>query len=131
MLSAPDDATLLLEDDVTLPPAFGDALAALLAALPDDKDVVQLCSCCAQDVGPVAGKGSRVLRSGIGTTAFVLRRRAAAVVLRHAPILAHMYIDNFLMMGYLPQIGALQAYVADPPLCAHGNFQSTINPRLR
>jgi hypothetical protein len=70
----------------------------------------------------------RVLRDGVGTHALALRRSAAAEALRAAPRLAHMHIDN-LLLGYLPQVGALSAYVAEPQLCAHGRFDSTINPR--
>lgn len=39
-----------------------------------------------------------------------------------------MYIDN-LVMGILPALGVLNAYIPDPPLCAHGAFMSTINPQ--
>ena len=116
------EAALILEDDALLAPSFSSRLAALLPTLPSDWDVLYLNTCDGIDArnryhswGQRAGPLARHLRQATCTVGYLARYTMAAKVLRHVAFRAGGPLD--LVYTDMLREGALNGYVADPPLC--------------
>ncbi|KDD74841.1 hypothetical protein H632_c1040p1 [Helicosporidium sp. ATCC 50920] len=109
---------LVLEDDFAIPPdlagrgALAAALHAALADAPADLDVLYL-SLCLLVKSDWVGSRTRLYERGFCTLGMVYTRAAALAVV-HAARVGSRNIDNLMYDMYLT--GALQAYLADPPL---------------
>ena len=128
-------AVLFMEDDVFPVPGYMKSLKKVLKTLPNDWDIFLLRSTAPVRTGLcVPEDGYCVLRSAVGTQAFVLSRSGVQKVLGVLKwAYSALYID-LAMMGLMVETMRINAYIADPFLCEAcvpqtGCFPSTINMR--
>ena len=123
------DAAIVLEDDaaINVPAAqFKEDVFDRLRHIPKDWHLLMLFAFeHVSTFGPEVAPGIKILRSGVGTAAFVIKKETAQYVLDIGTRLFPELVIDLLMCGFLVETSLINGYVAQPLIAGHGKFIST------
>jgi hypothetical protein len=128
------DVAVILEDDAAVPvPAkeFKPKVASVLALLPRNWHLLLMFTFEGSSwFGPEVEPGIRVLRTGVGTAAFAIKKETAKYILDVGKWLFPSLVIDLLMCGFLVETSRINGYVTYPLLVGHGVFVSAKDPSI-